>query len=88
MLSQSGKAVDGIQTINQYRVVTEQLATVINHFIAVAVPHQQPIVRSHPTGKLGKTVTVMVKLHPGIKTDRADAIPIQVKDDGGSLLLC
>ena len=66
------------------RVVAEQFAAIVDPAIPVPVEHQQPVIRPHPAGALGKAVLVMVEVDVEVLPQRLHPVAIEIEDEGGA----
>ena len=82
-LAQSGKAVGGFIAVGEGGVIAEELGTLIDGAIAIAVEDQQSIVLADPAGLLGEAVTVMVEEDAVGEGGGFDAVAVEVEDQGG-----
>ena len=76
---QRRKPGSGLASVRQGRVHSEQLGTVVDPAVAIAVQHQQPIVGGDPAGALTHPVAIVIEQYAGSHPDRLDAVAIEVQ---------
>ncbi len=78
-VGQGGKAVAGFLAVGQYRFIAEEFRAGVDAAIAVAIPHQQAIVRTGPGGAGFDEVAIGVE--EDVFSERADfkAVAIEVE---------
>ena len=68
------------QTIDEQRVVAEQLPPRIDPTIPISVEHQQAVIRPDPAGLLRESVAVVIEERGQLERSRLHAIAIEIED--------
>ncbi|TGC24370.1 hypothetical protein CW310_23695 [Pseudomonas citronellolis] len=76
-----------LSAIGEIRVIAEQFTPVVDLAIAISIEHQQAIILANPAAQFGKAVAIMIEMNASILTKGLNTIPIEVKDQGGGILL-
>jgi hypothetical protein len=86
-LGERDEAVGCFAALDERRTDAEELRTVIDQAVAVAVERQERFIaaRPHPLHAVGKTIRVDVERNAAARDAQLDAVPSGVDDDRAAL---
>ncbi|MBX8505521.1 hypothetical protein [Pseudomonas lijiangensis] len=79
-ISQSFKAVSGLDTIGHHPVHTKQLSTIIDNVVAIEVHDQQAVIGAYPPCTGLMTVAIMIENNSDIAGYRFDSVTVKIKN--------
>jgi len=81
-IAQSVETIGGLLAIGLESIHAEQLTTVVDGAVAVAIKYQKAIVALDPASSGFQTVAIEVERNPGIGGNGLDTVAIEVEGEG------